>query len=208
VKKNLKLVVLPKQRGFALLAAMMFMIGLTVLAVTVLRSSTLGEKIAGNDLDRMRAYQAAEATIRDAQRDILQINAAGASCTGVPPCRSVDSFGNPDAGLADLPIGCTDGLCHFVSSTYNSPTFKGPWEPGANGNANFAQFGQMSGAVWTQLSAQLGTNVQLSQRPRYWIEIQPAPLNGKGYRYRISAQAWGVNQNTTVTLQEIYYPGI
>jgi Tfp pilus assembly protein PilX len=196
------------QKGFALFAALMFMIGLTVLAVTVLRSSTLGERVAGNDLDRMRAYQAAEATIRDAQRDILQIKVDGTSCEGSVPCRPDAAFGNSDAGGSDLPIGCVDGLCHFDQATYQLPTFREPSEPGAVGNLNFAQYGQFSGANWLQLNAQIGTGVQLSQRPRYWIEIQKAPLENAGYRYRISVQAWGVNPNTTVSLQELYYPGI
>jgi type IV pilus assembly protein PilX len=197
-----------EQKGFALFAALMFLIGLTVLAVTVLRSSTLGERIAGNDLDRMRAYQAAEAAIRDAQRDILQIRVDGTSCEGTTPCRLNTAFGDSDVGGTDLPIGCIDGLCHFEQATYKDPAFRDPSVPGAPGNLNFAQYGQFSGANWLQLNAQIGANVQLSQRPRYWIELYPAPLEGPGYRYRISVQAWGVNPNTTVSLQEIYYPGI
>jgi type IV pilus assembly protein PilX len=210
MKNNMKLKNKQSQNGFALFAALMFMIGLTVLAVTVLRSSTLGERIAGNDLDRMRAYQAAEATIRDAQLDIQSLRFDGSVCGG-SSCRDETTTANDDAaGLTDLPVGCVNGYCYFSPSTYAAGTFQGPWVKGALGNseAESARYGVFSGADWNMLSQQIGGGVALSQRPRYWIEVSESPtVKDSGFRYRITVEAWGVNPATVVTLQEIYVPG-
>lgn len=195
-------------QGFALFAVMMLLLALMVISMTFLRTSSLNERMVGNDLDRNRAYQIAEATIRDAQRDILQIKPDGSSCLSFNPCRLDAAFGDPDSGATDLAIGCTAGICHFPQAQYKVLPFVGPWEKASPFYNSSAKYGDWSGAAWTDLSSQFGTNVTISQQPRYWIELLPAPLGNKGYRYRITAQAWGVNANTVVTLQEVYDPGI
>jgi type IV pilus assembly protein PilX len=198
----------PKSEGFALFSVMMLLLALMVISMTFLRTSSLNERMVGNDLDRSRAYQIAEATIRDAQRDILHLKADGNSCLGLNPCRAESAFGNSEAGLGDLPPGCNAGICLFTIGEYRAAqNFVGPWEPTSPFAANFAQYGQWSGAQWTTLSAQLGTNITLAQQPRYWIEI--LPMNAATVmRYRITARAWGVNPNTMVTLQEIFQPSL
>jgi type IV pilus assembly protein PilX len=197
-----------RSKGFALFAVMMLLLALMVISMTFLRTSSLNERMVGNDLDRNRAYQIAEATIRDAQRDILQVKADGTTCVGSNPCRLDTAFGDPDSGGTDLAVGCSAGICHFTPAQYKDPAFLGPWEKTSPFYTSFAKYGDWSGATWTDLNSQFGTNVAISQQPRYWIELLPVPLGGKGYRYRITVQAWGVNANTVVTLQEIYYPGI
>jgi type IV pilus assembly protein PilX len=199
------------QRGFALFAALLFLIVLTVLAVTVLRSSSLSERMTGNDLDRMRAYQAAEATIRDAQRDILQISSTGTLCVGLPNCRDSIRFVSKDNGFTDLTPGCNAGLCFFTIDQYATPGFVGPWVPG-NPNYNFfAEYGSFSSPQGSQLNTQFGDGVaapplELNRSPRYWIEI----IQGINNRitYRITVEARGLNPNTVVTLQEYYEPGV
>ena len=195
-----------QQTGFALFAALMFMVGLTVLAVTVLRSSTLGERIAGNDIDRVRAYQAAEATLRDAQLDIQHLTSAGVSCIGISPCRAMNLFPSRENGETDLAVGCTAGICFIPTATMQTDGIVGPWDSSHSQFANSAQFGQFSGANWTQLSTAIGTGVQLATQPRYWIEIIPPLGEYEAYRYRITATASGVNANTLVTLQETFQP--
>jgi type IV pilus assembly protein PilX len=198
----------PKQKagGFALFITMMLLLALMIISMAFLRNSSLNERMVGNDLDRNRAYQVAEATIRDAQRDIMQISPSGVSCVGLNPCRPESSFPNKDAGATDLPIGCAAGFCHYTTAMYKVPTFQGPWIAGAPGNNAFAQYGEWSGANWQDLSSQLGLGIQISQRPRYWVEILEPQVMGPKNRYRITAVAWGVNANTSVTLQEVYAP--
>lgn len=195
-----------KQKGFALFAALIFMAGLTVLAVTVLRSSTLGERIAGNDIDRVRAYQAAEATLRDAQLDLQHVDLNGAVCVDVAPCRSMNSYPNKDEGVTNLSVGCDSGMCFIPLAAMQAAGAAGPWDSTNPLNVNFAQYGQFTGANWIQLSLSIGVGVQLANRPRYWIEIIPPIGASETYRYRITVTAWGVNTNTVVTLQETFQP--
>jgi type IV pilus assembly protein PilX len=202
------------QRGFALFAALLFLIVLTVLAVTVLRSSTVGERIAGNDLDRARAYQAAEATIRDAQLDVMSLRSDG--LTNAPPlARPASEIFNEDAGgFTDVPPGCNKGYCFFTWDEYQAATPPRPWKT-AIGPLQFAEYGQFTGGKLERLNAQFNTAVggtapvARSRTPRYWVEAFRTGGDGPGSskpRFRITAQAWGVNLNTTVILQEVYAP--
>jgi type IV pilus assembly protein PilX len=58
------------QGGASLVVALMFLIVLTILGLVAVRSSTVQERMAGNDRDRAVAFEAAEAALRDAERDI------------------------------------------------------------------------------------------------------------------------------------------
>jgi type IV pilus assembly protein PilX len=70
----------------SLFPALMFLLVLSVLAVSVLNSTLLQEKMAGNTKDTNVAFQAAEAGLRDAEADVAQNVASGtiftSSCTG------------------------------------------------------------------------------------------------------------------------------
>lgn len=196
------------QSGFALFSALIFLVVLTVLAVAVLRSSTITERMAGNDLDRARAYQLAEATIRDAQQDILGLRSDGQFCGGNPACRPFTDRPNKDAGLSDLSyLGtCLRGSCAFEPAQYAVAGFVNPWDlpdPGPTDPARpYGQFGERTGADWAALRGQS----RAAARPRYWIEIFQNSAASGTFLYRITVRASGRNPNTTVTLQELYQP--
>ena len=54
----------PDQRGAILVVTMIMLVLLTLISVSVLRSTTMDEKMAGNARDRDKALQAAEAAAR------------------------------------------------------------------------------------------------------------------------------------------------
>ena len=56
--------------GFSLMAVLLMMVVLASLAFAGLNSSLLQERMAGNARDRQLAMQAAEAALRDAEKDI------------------------------------------------------------------------------------------------------------------------------------------
>ena len=58
----------PKERGFVLIISMLVLLVLTILVVNSVRNSVLGEKMAGNYMDRNRAMQAAEQALRQGKR--------------------------------------------------------------------------------------------------------------------------------------------
>lgn len=207
-------------RGFALITSLILMTGLLVLAAVTLRVSTRNERVAGIDLDRALAFQLAETTLRDAQQDILRMNATGQPCLPPTACRPEVEYPNKDSGLTALPfIGtCRQGMCYLgpgsVATTasnpagqaYLDPDFVNPWnraDPGETDAARpYARFGEFTGASWSALQTATGA----TQRPRYWIELIPYGTAGDRMLYRITVLAWGRNAQTQAMLQEVYQP--
>lgn len=60
------------QQGAALIMTLIFLVLLTMIGVTSVRVSTLEERMAGNTSDRYRAFQAAEAALRDCETVLQQ----------------------------------------------------------------------------------------------------------------------------------------
>lgn len=56
-----------KQAGVVLFVSLIFILMVTMLAVTSIQSTTVTERIAGNSRDKSMAFQAAEAGLRDAE---------------------------------------------------------------------------------------------------------------------------------------------
>lgn len=57
-----------QQRGVALFLALVVLLIITILGVSALQTTTLGERMAANARDRDMAFQAAEAALLDAER--------------------------------------------------------------------------------------------------------------------------------------------
>jgi len=86
------------QSGMSLFPALMFLLVLSVLGMSVLNSTLLQEKMAGNTKDTNVAFQAAEAGLRDAEVDVVQNITSGTVFTS----------------------SCTNGLC-TPPSTWPTP---------------------------------------------------------------------------------------
>ncbi|MGJ7493744.1 pilus assembly PilX family protein [Variovorax sp. RT4R15] len=73
-----------RERGFVLIAGMIFLVILTVLSVSMFRSFSLQEKIAGNTREKERALEAAESALQYGEWWLSQGNGStGAVCSGV-----------------------------------------------------------------------------------------------------------------------------
>ncbi|MGD8569827.1 MAG: PilX N-terminal domain-containing pilus assembly protein [Gammaproteobacteria bacterium] len=68
--QNSKLTNIRQQHGSVLIISLIVMLILTVLGVSGMKSSMLEEKMAGNVRDKQLAFQAAEATLREAEKYI------------------------------------------------------------------------------------------------------------------------------------------
>jgi type IV pilus assembly protein PilX len=162
--------------------ALTFLIVLTILGLVSVRSSTLHERMAGNDRDRAIAFEAAEAALRDAEVDIL------ANLT------TESAF---DAA-------CTGGLC--VPATIATPN----WQQVAWDDATSRIYGDGSGAgdypvdvaqppryiveLLPDLPAGAGNSLNANVR---------SSTSG-GTAYRITARGWGRRDTTQVMLQSVY----
>ena len=64
-----------QQRGAILIFCLVFLLILTMMGVASMESTVLEERMAGNTRDTAIAFQAAEAALRDARRDLNGIAA-------------------------------------------------------------------------------------------------------------------------------------
>lgn len=200
------------QRGAVLIISLMFLVVLTLLAITSMSGTALEERMAGQYRDLNLAFQAAEAGLRDAERDLYAVGAAPPATFTPrnPPIAGRTGFGD-GTDAANPSSRCTDssnttygrGLCY--------PRAAGPHPPfptaDLSANSNVAvPYGLYTGATPLQM---------VSAQPRYLIEALwsnipagPATSIGAGGAtmtyYRITSRGFGANPATQVTLQEMY----
>jgi type IV pilus assembly protein PilX len=192
------------QRGAVLIVALLFLTILTILGVTAMTTTTYEERLAGNARDSSTAFQAAEAALRDARRDLNGIVVPTGFAPRNPPISGKTGFGDGtdvDNGSCGSSASApqTLGLCRPYP--YNGITGTPP--PFNNATlTNTVEFGTFTGAPKL-----VGVRVQ----PRYYIEIICLPQFGSSLGdpsycnfYRITGKGWGLNPNTQVTVQEVF----
>jgi|SRR3569623_409435 len=177
------------QHGVALITGLIFLVVLTLIAITAARMAGLEERMSGNMRDRSLAVQAAEMTLRDAERDIR----GGTGIIRNPAMSGITGFvadcGNSTGGTGD------DGLCYNGPAGYATPI----WTTVSMTAAPSVAYGTFTGA--TPIAG-------LSAAPRYIIEgiRKTPPGGGLVFYYRITVRAQGANPNTVVWLQEVFRP--
>jgi len=183
-----------RQQGAILIVALMFLVLLTIVGVSTISGTTLEEKMAGNMREQATAFQAAESALRDAEID-LEPNIGGT--------------GNRDALLTGTYFAATVSLCSaaFTNGVCRQPGTAGSYQADIVTASSWdwtsatttVQYGTYTGA--TQFSG-------LARQPRYVIEYLPekddTSTTPTTRYFRISARGWGVNANTSVTLQTVY----
>jgi type IV pilus assembly protein PilX len=193
------------------MVALMFLVILTMLAVTSMTATTLEERMAGQYRDLNLAFQAAEAGLRDAERDIYAVGIQGAPGAFTP--RSPTISGRTGFGdLTDTANGsCTSGtptaafgrgLCYARDT--------GPWPRFttaslATGSDVAVTYGMYTGA--TALKYVSAQPVYIIEALYLNIPAGPAKSIAAGpltTYYRINSRGFGANPATQVTVQEMY----
>jgi type IV pilus assembly protein PilX len=191
------------QRGFVLIIALLFLVMITILALAGAQTSLFGERIAGNERDRMIALQAAEAAMRDAERDLRRLDYTGKACTpGQFGCVPAEQIG-PDA----FTESCVNGRCRTATVPAEDI-----WRVSALVN-NAIPFGKYTKAPKFEVN---GT--ALGTQPKYLIETTPRAFEGRRNAqgvstkssnlsdvYRIYAFGYGQNSNTVVVLESLFF---
>lgn len=209
-----------RQRGAVLVIALLFLTILTILGVTAMTSTTFEERLAGNTRDQGLAFQAADAALRDARRDLNGIvipppnsNPAFTTSPGTggprnPPISGKTGFGdgtdadNGTCGGLPPTAPNTMGLCR--PRPYNATTGV---PPPYNDSVNLIAAPSVSYGTFTGAPELAG----LSRQPRYYIEVMCLPQFGGSLGdpnycsfYRITARGYGANPNTQATVQEVF----
>lgn len=173
----LKQISATKQQGFALFIVLMIMIVIALLVVAATQSYNTEQRISTNDADRKLATSLAEAALRQGEREIIPL----------------------EDGSATFTAECTNGLCQATGA----PT-------GVNGNITVT--GSHETEAWLRYcenqrrclevnGREFTVGGNISRNPRYIIEYLSTDATSGQTFYRVTAKAWGKNENTQVVLQ-------
>lgn len=180
------------QRGLALVCALMLLLAAMVIGVSVVRGAFALMAAARHEAERIVARAAAEAALRDAERDIVGTGAAGADAQRVARFAAADGAGFVEGcgrGASDR------GLCRL--------SLPPAWESIdlAAAPDELVPYGRYTGAALAAGSGGLPARL-----PGYLIErLEPAGANPThGSFYRITAIGFGIRASTQVVLQAIY----
>jgi type IV pilus assembly protein PilX len=207
----------PRDRGMALVVVLLFTIALTGIALVSARLALGGEGLARNQLDRQVARQAAEAALRDAERDLL----LSANGSATAPClRGADR--PVQNQVPRFTANCLRGQCSLKESDVAAvkyseatsttttgeawwPTQKGGrWNDTVSTKPSVGSTGAcetFTGAV--PLGTFTGTRAipAVAQQPEYLLE----PLRrGSQLLFRITARGFGYRPGTEVVLQSYF----
>lgn len=101
-----------KQKGVVLIMALVILFAMTLIGVTSMNTTSLEERIASNYRDRQVAFQAAEAALRQGERDAsTSTNSAYAEANYTDKCTSAN--GN---GLCDCRSTSTSCITYWTDS--------------------------------------------------------------------------------------------
>lgn len=172
----------PAERGSALIIGLLLLLIMTIIGLSMMSSTVMEERMAGNTRERSLAFQAAEAALRDAEQQI------SSNTTGPYSPLQVAQFSTT----------CASGRCR---SAPDSPK----WSAMTDANWSSSQtaaYGSATGAA-----ALAGVTTQ----PRYLIEYQGTqslnpiqPGKSCDALLLITARGVGQNSNTVVFLQTVY----
>jgi len=193
-----------RARGIALPVVLMFMLVITVAAGFGIRRAILGEGVTRNQLDYEVARNAAEAALRDGERDLFMLSkASSATCDRMENRPLGDAIKPPYWGAT-----CPNGQCYvtaeyLASGVYSTGTNPHPWWPDANNgkwgdNATAASTCSFTGGVPIGTFTGTPKIAGVARQPEYIIEYI-ARLDDPVLR--VTARGFGADVNTEVVLQ-------
>jgi type IV pilus assembly protein PilX len=210
------------QKGISLPIVLMFLLVISLLASVGIRRATLGELISRNQIELETARQAAEAALRDAERDLLLPN--GTIRTNALCARGTDRPVVENLTAPAFSTSCTRGQCYFSTAYYNTTNYNElptvtkpqPWWPTTNGkggqwnnsfsakpsdvagaNANCAFNGAVPLGTFTGTARLAAVAIQ----PEYIIERMK---RGDDTFFRITARGFGTDASTEFVMQSVF----
>lgn len=171
------------QKGFALFIVLMIMIVIALLVVTATQSYNTEQRISTNDADHKFATTLAEAALREGENHIYEI----------------------EDGKKPFTDDCAEGLCkaaNVTAGTYTiasgTITVSGSSKDEAwirEDNKKETKYIDINGIKYP------GVNSGAKKDARYIIEYLSTNSTDNRTIYRVTAKAWGGNENTVVILQ-------
>lgn len=171
------------ERGFVLVASLLLLVVVTIMAVSMFRSSGVAEKIAGNMREKQRALQSAVSAQQYAEWWLANNSSTGTNCTGLK---------NANSGEGQV--------CSNVLSAAVADVTAVPWKiAGAEVGVNYTP----PNMTVTQSSA-AGTYYQA---PRFYISYLGSSASGLGDVYQIDAVGYGGGAEAVAVVESTYLIG-
>jgi type IV pilus assembly protein PilX len=167
-----------RQRGMALITSILLLIVLTIMALSMMRSYGVQERIAGNTRDKQRAFNAAVSAQQYAEYWLSNsANTASAICAGVVPSTTGQVCTNPLTNLSTL-----------------------PWAAGVT----YSQFTTNAGNNVVNTVSSTGTAGSYALAPVFYITDLGPPASGSGELYQIDAVGYGGSLGTVAIVESTY----
>jgi type IV pilus assembly protein PilX len=191
-----------REAGASLIVVMLILVIVSILGVSGIQISMMGERGTRNDRDQQIAWQAAEAALVDAEFDI----------EGLPTTSSTKRNTLFKSGATDImkfESGCgtsgqSRGLCTLTEGNTKPAWLSVDFTTTGNA-APTVNFGTFTGRNFP--SGDKG--IQPERPPRYVIEAIPDPKSSRTspqtrYVYRVTAMGFGPSAQTQSVVQIIY----
>lgn len=214
---------LPRQRGIAMLVVLVFTLALTGIAIVSARLALLGESVARNQLDLQVARQAAEAALRDAEKDLMikdgTLEFPGAVCQRNLPTQlerpAMDQ-------TAQFTKECLRGQCvvdnkerknvDYTQGATSSDRAEAWWPEDRGGSWGDPEEGKPAAGAEGACATFTGgvpLGIFTGARPIEGVALQPEYLielirRGDSYYFRITARGFGYRAGTEVVLQSYF----
>lgn len=219
------------QHGISLFIVMVMVLLSTLLVMWSSRTALFNEMVTGADSDYQRAFEAAQAMVRDAEFDIMGLQSdgktacrAGAAYIGCRPLAGGAFFPQDESDYDSLVVtlrgrspSCIEGIC-LDSPIASNAEF---WNVDADlarmqASGIASTYGAHSGATPSQAGNPLLKPSPV--RAWYWVEVLPydtglvgagsaqkyAPDSSTPYVYRITAVAQGLKPNSRAVVQTVF----
>jgi type IV pilus assembly protein PilX len=186
------------QQGVVLVTAIMFLVVLTLVIISLMRTGILEERMVANSRDWQNAFQASEAGLRDAEREIMARTRISGQTGFLTGCSST--------GLC-LPNTCTSTAdCTPIWDALSATD--AAWKTGSGSTKSVGYGSNTSSSTLPGLGAQ----------PRYIVEALSVPVANDSVKldpsggassktlYRVTSVGFGVNTSSRVMLQAMIKP--
>lgn len=187
------------QHGMALVSSMLLLLIVTILVVSMFRSFTTQEKIAGNVREKERALHAAESAEQYAEWWITQGNNV---LTGAVTC---------GAGLLNANLGggqiCSNTLAQRIGSAQPSlgiNVTQVPWTIAGAGGGPVGVTFQPNGMTVNQAGGYTNNSADYFATPVFYIADLGVAADGQGEAYQIDAVGYGGSANAVAVVESTY----
>ena len=168
------------QKGFVLIAALIFLLVLSIFSIAMFRGFGLQDKVAGNIREKERAFHAAESNLEYAEWWLIQGSAdTGSACNGLL---------NANAGQTKV---CSNALANPTSV---------PWKIGA-ADIGFLYLPPTTPPMVVSTAG--GVNTYYAT-PRFYISYLGIDSSGQNSLYQVTASGFGGNSTAIAVVQSTF----